>query len=270
MANPNETPGLCPDWALISSNVHVARDRAWFSTYTPFPTILEGGLEVVGIGDVHLPVKLFPKRSGPEAHGMLHLRDVLHAPTIICNIVGDGFTGDHDMTSRSRDETVITAHDGRRLGCFLGPSPLVLQLSGPPIGPVVGPSTLEPGVAYMLSVFWPDSERQRWAAAQTGRLGSGSDKNLAYSLSVFCPIHLGSGSDTNQEGTDFGKGKDKAEDAPSAPYTAEEKAWLKREWGSEFKLLRTYGLSIYKDEDREEGKVIARAMMEYDEEIGRL
>ncbi|KAL8349305.1 hypothetical protein RB601_001915 [Gaeumannomyces tritici] len=233
MANPNETPGLCPDWALTDSNVHVARDRAWFSTYTPFQTILNGSLQVVGIGDVHLPVKLFPKRSGPESHGTLHLRNVLHAPTIICNVVGDGFTGDYDRTSWSYDETVISTQDDRRLGCFLGPSPLVLQLSGPPIGPVVGPSTLEPGVAYMLSVFWPDSERQRWAAAQTGRLGSGSDN---------------------------------AEDAPLAPYTAEERAWLKREWGSEFEFLRTYGLSIYKDEDCEEGRVIARAMMNEDED----
>jgi hypothetical protein len=66
--------------------------------------------------------------------------------------------------------------------------------------------------------------------------------------------------------SDGGKGKAKAEAAPSAPYTEEEKGWLKREWGDEFKFLTTYGLSIYKDEDRDEGRRIVRAMMEVDED----
>ena len=64
---------------------------------------------------------------------------------------------------------------------------------------------------------------------------------------------------------DGGKGKDKAEAAPSAPYTEEEKGWLKREWRGDFKFLAAYGLSIYKDEDRDEGRRMARAMMEVDE-----
>lgn len=52
-------------------------------------------------------------------------------------------------------------------------------------------------------------------------------------------------------------------DAP--PYTNRENAWLKEHYGSEFKFLLAYQLSIYKDEDREEGRRIARAFIEYDE-----
>ncbi|KAK4033178.1 hypothetical protein C8A01DRAFT_40370 [Parachaetomium inaequale] len=51
---------------------------------------------------------------------------------------------------------------------------------------------------------------------------------------------------------------------PSPPYTKEEKDWLKRHWDGEFKFLLAYGMSIYKEEDREEGRRIVRAMMEQD------
>lgn len=48
-------------------------------------------------------------------------------------------------------------------------------------------------------------------------------------------------------------------------YTGTEKQWLKKNWGSEFKFLQAYGLKIYNDEDREEGRAIVRAFMEHDE-----
>ena len=78
------------DEADASLSSSAARDPAWFSTYTPFLTfathhIMSSPQPVLGIGDVHLPVKLFPKRSGRGAHGMLHLRNVLHVPTSVCN-----------------------------------------------------------------------------------------------------------------------------------------------------------------------------------------
>lgn len=47
----------------------------------------------------------------------------------------------------------------------------------------------------------------------------------------------------------------------TAPYTAAEKQWLKDAWVDEFHFLRAYGLSIYKEEDREEGRAIVRAFM---------
>lgn len=50
----------------------------------------------------------------------------------------------------------------------------------------------------------------------------------------------------------------------AAAYTAEEKAWLKKNFDGEFKFLQMYGLSISKPDDREEGRRIARALMEKD------
>lgn len=50
----------------------------------------------------------------------------------------------------------------------------------------------------------------------------------------------------------------------SPPLTGAEKDWLKQHWGGEFHFLRAYGLSIHKDEDREEGCAIVRAMMAHD------
>jgi hypothetical protein len=50
------------------------------------------------------------------------------------------------------------------------------------------------------------------------------------------------------------------------PYTAEEKRWLKKHWGGEFHFLLAYQLRIYDEEDREQGRLTARALMEADED----
>jgi hypothetical protein len=46
------------------------------------------------------------------------------------------------------------------------------------------------------------------------------------------------------------------------PYTTAEKQWLRAHWGSEFHFLQCYNLSIYDEADREEGRRIARGMIE--------
>ncbi|KAK4137912.1 hypothetical protein BT67DRAFT_439130 [Trichocladium antarcticum] len=266
MTSSSETTGLCPDWVLSNnSTAHVARDRAWFSTYTPFQTyattFLSGGqLKVIGIGEVQLPVKLFPKRSGAAAHGTLHLRNVLHVPTAFCNIIGGPHTGDYDRTQLgglgdSGNDGAITAKDGRRLGYFDSRGLWVLKLSGPPVGPIVGSPVIKPGEHYMIHAFWPDSERARWAAAQA------SLTDLDHPTNPLNPT-------VNTQGgvSDGGKREEKAQAVPSAPYTKEEKDWLKGHYETEFKFLVTQGLSIYKDEDRDEGRRIVRAMMEQDED----
>ncbi|KAK0742120.1 hypothetical protein B0T21DRAFT_408962 [Apiosordaria backusii] len=48
------------------------------------------------------------------------------------------------------------------------------------------------------------------------------------------------------------------------PYTTEEKQWLKAHFKSEYKFLEQYGLSIHDEEEREEGRRIARALMAND------
>ncbi|KAL8789939.1 MAG: hypothetical protein Q9195_006600 [Heterodermia aff. obscurata] len=52
----------------------------------------------------------------------------------------------------------------------------------------------------------------------------------------------------------------------NGPLTQDEKKWLKDNYGGEFHFLRGQGLSIYKEEDREEGRIILRAMMQEDDD----
>ena len=263
--------------------------------------------EAIAVGDVQIPVKLFPKRSGAQAHGTLHLRNVLHAPTALCYIIGGPSTGDYDnyqlgcLGDNGWDGDI--SKGGQRIGYLDFRVLWVLKLSGPPLGPVVGPPVIKPEGNYMIHAFWPESERRRWAehpdnpmdiaerrrwanqpanmlnlAITKQRGGSNGEKGKERAEAA--PSASSTGVDNDDHSTsplnpaltkgaetlDPGKGKGKTGAAPSAPYTDEEKDWLKRHWGGEFKFLLAHQLSIYKDEDRDEGRRIVRAMMEAEED----
>jgi hypothetical protein len=49
--------------------------------------------------------------------------------------------------------------------------------------------------------------------------------------------------------------------ADTSTLTPEEEQWVKDHWGSEHHFLQAYGLNIYKEEDREEGRAITRGLM---------
>ena len=53
--------------------------------------------------------------------------------------------------------------------------------------------------------------------------------------------------------------------AANPPITQAENKWRTDNHKDEFHFLRNHGLSIYKDDDREEGRLIMRALMEQDE-----
>ena len=98
---------------------------------------------VVAIGTVELPVKRSPSATGPRSHGMLRLRNVLHVPTLICNIIGSPILDEHTVHTGFDDkETKGTIKDkhGRNAAYFDARlKPYQVRLSGPPIGPRVGP-----------------------------------------------------------------------------------------------------------------------------------
>lgn len=48
------------------------------------------------------------------------------------------------------------------------------------------------------------------------------------------------------------------------PLSPTGKAWLKKHWVNEFRFLRSYGMSIYSEEDREEARKILREFLEND------
>jgi len=177
-------------------------------------------------------VRRFPDSSGPESHGKLYLENVLHVPGIVCNIIGyPGFESFGVNMSFGQDQRgsageMNDRETGQWLANLVHKKFIILDLSPPPHGPVVGPSRFEPDTAYLISVFWPDSEREKWKDAIT----------LAQPAAT-----------TEPEG-----------------FTTQEKDWLKKNYGNEFKFLQMYGLRIYKDDDREEGRRIVRALMAMD------
>ncbi|UPL01206.1 hypothetical protein LCI18_012140 [Fusarium solani-melongenae] len=223
-------PLVCPTWVFTpTGNAHVACDRHWFGdNCTPFKTWLTDSrgmkLEAIGVGNIMLPVDL------PNGNrGEILLRNVLHFPDSVCNSIGSPIYIDYNIDGMNFADHVQTLRDdqGRPCAYFERGSKVfyILKLGGPPRGARLGPCPLDEGKGYMISLYWPESEMERFK--------------------VF---------------------KDKALD----PLTELERAWLKEHWGGEFKFLIAYGLSIYDDEKRKEGREIMRMMMAKEKESKRV
>ncbi|EXA29337.1 hypothetical protein FOVG_19161 [Fusarium oxysporum f. sp. pisi HDV247] len=234
----NEQASLpCPAWVWASgSNIHVAKDRSWFGDdYTPFESYVRSAdgseLKVIGIGTVTLLTKVSPNKTGPRSHGTLRLTNVLHVPSVVCNIIGQPILEGYNIITRGIEGTITNLSDGRSVAYFKrqieAASHFEVRLSGPPIGPKVGPSPFKPSEVYYIRASWPDGERERFAALQaSGQATAGANWAL----------------------------------------TPSEKAWLKEHFQTEFQFLQLYGLSVFKEEDREEGRTILRTIMAYDED----
>lgn len=219
----------------------VAKDRSWFSDYRPIKSQLgdiyrigaQGeGQSVIGIGTVHLPVKKSPTATGKDAHGILTLRNVLHVPSNVCNILGSPDDAEFLQLPFTLGPGYSILRDARgKEVCYLENISRFfhLKLSDPPIGPRVGPSPFDPSTHYFLSVHW-DGKFEEVPTSPTPAAGNST------------------------------------EDPRGPPLTSEERQWLKANYGNEFKFLQAYGLNIHKDDDVEEGRRIMRAMMQHDDE----
>ncbi|KAJ5775901.1 uncharacterized protein N7511_000912 [Penicillium nucicola] len=168
-------PVLCPDWIYSTiSDCHVARDREWFSDdYTPFPTEFKSGfgekVQVLGIGTVLLPTYAVPPLMGPPSLGIIRLENVLHAPTVRCNIIGSPIIERYNLECHVSSPTasgIISERHGQLVAYFKPVAHvfchLELQLSDPPFGPVLGPSSLNSSTEYSIHAFWSMSERLRY------------------------------------------------------------------------------------------------------------
>ncbi|KAJ4414114.1 hypothetical protein N0V85_003286 [Neurospora sp. IMI 360204] len=192
---------LCPDWVWSTmSNVSVAKDREWFTTYTPFDsTVCISGqnLAVRGIGTVNLNVKRHPTRAGRQNQGILPLRTVLHVPDATCNILakipnidgqscsvyifpargesrsysvmdGEEVEGHHNGQKQQNElmKGCIKDHKGKMVAYFDPDHVLfALKLSGPPIGPITRESVLKARPESLpISIFaqWAADELDKW------------------------------------------------------------------------------------------------------------
>ena len=225
---PPSKPAYDTNWIFSNnSDVHVANHRDWFISFTLFETHFgPGKIKVNGIGNVALPTKNHPSRKGAASQGTLLLRDVLFAPSAMCNILGGPILDDYDVSFGNPGK--FTEHKtGRCVGILDRVKLYRLRLRGQ----TPTQTSLDPSGVYMVHAFWPDKERVSWEECKT----------------------LSSSSTLDDDRLDAGGG--------ALPLTTSEKIWLKDNYGNEFKFLRAHGLSIYKDDDREEGRSILRGMM---------
>ncbi|KAF2744138.1 hypothetical protein M011DRAFT_470797 [Sporormia fimetaria CBS 119925] len=248
---PSESKPLSSDWIWSNvSNVHMCNDRRWFTEYTPFKSRAgniytdEENVEVAGVGTVILPVKRSPTRSGPKAHGKIVLHNVIYCPSALCNIFAfsGGCSPGEDYVIRcggadpAKSKGSITKEDKTPVAYFDPKATLFnIRLSGPPYGPVTGDSVLDDNRPLLVNVRWPESEKARFAQylRESGNQTTATKENVA-----------------SAEATSI-----------SAPYTEAEKSWLKDQFKSEYHFLKQLGLTIYKDEDREECKNVLRMLM---------
>ncbi|KAI1098257.1 hypothetical protein F4804DRAFT_338386 [Jackrogersella minutella] len=243
MASFSQESPFGPDWVLSNnSNAHCCADIGWFSEYTPFDTnytdLIGSKLLAKGVGTVELSVKRSLHISGERAHSILRLTEVLYVPNAPANIVGNPIFEQYpDICFGHLGEIhgSIKDHNGEQVAYMVlnKAGLLAFELSGPPIGPQVGQSRLKAGINYILHVIWPDSERRRWKVFQANHISGPSLSDLR-------------GQAANE----------------SESYNPAEKQWLKHHYGGEFKFLLTHGLKIDKDEDREEGRRLLRALIE--------
>ncbi|KAM3443463.1 hypothetical protein NHJ13734_001873 [Beauveria thailandica] len=286
---------LCPAWVLTSSNAHVARDRAWFcDDYRPISSFLthplgakDGAVDgaVIGIGTVRLPVKISPD-PGNREHGVVTLRNVLHAPKSLCNMIGLPFHRDyHSIIAPRLPVNEFHLPDGTPAGFFKNERFTQLRLSGPPIGPHVGPSPFKPQCKYWLRADWPDAERDKWLLPKKQQIldrPSAEERkwlkkhygNEYKFLAAHClrirderDRHTGlelMRSMMRRVAVDSLGGMGYSRES----VTPEERKWLKKHYGNEFKFLAMHGLMIHDEADRQKGLEIVRAIMEKDRLYG--
>lgn len=220
------------DWILSSSsNVHVAADRAWFTSYLPFRTKVatmpgaESTMDVHGIGTVVLPTRTYLEGKPEKPCGQITLRHVLHAPQSTVNIFAAGLVENVNISvsfNSNAPDPITTPGSNTVVGYIVRTKLLRLWLEGQS----QNQSSLSPDMEYYIHVSWPRSEIVKF-----------NDH-----IAELKKQHA-----------------DKLDDAP--PLTKDEKDYLKKHYGGEFRFLRMYELSIYKEEDREEGRRILRAFM---------
>lgn len=124
---------------------------------------------------------------------------------------------------------------------------LCLKLCPVPKSPLPKARSPNPTLAYVIRATWPDFERAKY-----------EDRCKATVAAAGTPITPATPATTAST----------QPVASAPPLNIEEKEWLKQKsgFGNELLFLRANGLSIYKEEDREEGRQIVRAFIAKDEE----
>ncbi|KAK8144378.1 hypothetical protein G3M48_005888 [Beauveria asiatica] len=252
----------CPAWVFsCESNAHRAKDRSWFGDdYQTISSALSLQrrscdslqLEVIGVGTVELPVKRRPDARGAQSHGVLRLRNVLHVPSGLCNVVGGkalladylvrrGPGGIREISDKNGGAVAYLHQPNARLGRHLQ-----VRLSGPPIGPRLGPSPFVKGESYSFGACWHDDAREQamrtLAKSKPAMVKSKTDVSKTPAQS---PAVTGAAAAAN---------------SPLA-FTKEEREWMRTNHGSVYLFLRVCGLKGSSAEDAQAARRVIQMRM---------
>lgn len=218
------------DWVVSNtSNVHVANDLAWFTSYIPFRTKLssmpgaEPTAEAHGIGTVVLPTRIHRQGKSHKPSREITLHNVLYAPGHTVNIFATRVEADLNVPLSRDVAPIVKSGTTKVLGLVVLKTLWRLWLKGQS----QNQSSLDPNGMYYIHASWPDDEIKKYNEF----------------LAELKAEHAS-----------------KSDHAP--PLTTKEKEFLKKHYGGEFKFLLSYELSVYKKDDREEGRRILRSLME--------
>ncbi|CAG8034437.1 unnamed protein product [Penicillium nalgiovense] len=217
-----------------SNETSVAKDRCWFGIdYIPFTShftdITGGRAEVIGMGTVDLATMSPPTQTDPGSPNTLRLKNVLHAPAALCNIIGRPVTDDHTVICGTTDSDypgfIVKNTNGNIVAYFKpknqGPDHYQVQLGEPPLGHEFGISPLCPNGNYLIHAFWSQNERHRFV------------------IFKFSGLIRASGVE---------------------PFTPTEKKWFTKNRMSEKAIRIAYGLDPNRKEHQEECRAVMRIL----------
>ncbi|CAI7595158.1 unnamed protein product [Penicillium palitans] len=233
--NPRRLPPPCPSWVWSSaSDTHTAKDRCWFGDdYIPFRSyvtdIAGGWAEVIGMGTIILSTRGSPFQTGPHPDNYLRLKNVLHTPAMLCNIIGKPLLDDCTVipTPSCPDVSgiIVDTLSGSIKAYFkpMGQGPLLYQVQThlPPLGHDFGISPLCPNVTYLIHAFWSQRERRRFEIFKASGLIRASGVEAL---------------------------------------TQAEKRWFRQKHMTEEGITLAYGLDYNRVEHREEARAIMRIL----------
>ncbi|CAN9293372.1 unnamed protein product [Alternaria alternata] len=251
---------------------------------------------VLGIGTVEIPTKRSPNTSGVSSHASLLLHEVLHVPDFVCNIIGqplwltDGYNP--IIKSGTKSKGTIKDSEGKNVAYFHPGSPLLaIKVRSPLDWPKLGPHALKKDGLYVLCCQWDASEKQRWREFQAANGLSTPGQNAApYTAEETAFLKKNYGSEfhflmqsrrrkailraimqesdmSEDEDPDNEDDFDESEfEGHQADYNFTERQldWIEKSFGNSEQFMISHGLKFYDDEDLEEAKAIAEAMMKMD------
>ncbi|KAK5096279.1 hypothetical protein LTR70_003082 [Exophiala xenobiotica] len=167
---PKKLP--CYDWIFSSAtNVHVAIDKYWFKSFTPFDTHVltvagQRPVSIRGIGSVDLKIRC--KQGGHQSR-VIHLENVLFVPSWTCNIFSDVYfdsSSEHEFEHKWTQQGIsFTKKMGGKLKSwgytesFCGLDRFALSRKPHGRSPMQEDKERE---VWSVNLNWPQSQRDKW------------------------------------------------------------------------------------------------------------